>query len=99
MVEGNLSVWGVDAPKSKARQLMADLIAMGWQLDPNREQRPHPPTANEMCPLHPGCHAQNCRGCRADQLAGTESPARASGRRGDYTAGVKLARSQMEDQR
>jgi hypothetical protein len=32
--------------------------------------RPLPPKRGQDCPHHPGQHATNCGGCRADQLAG-----------------------------
>lgn len=70
MLEGRLRVWGVENPAGKARDYVNDLVEAGWIMSPEREQRPHPPTFDEMCRLHPGSHANDCRGCRADQIAG-----------------------------
>ena len=38
-----------------------------------------PPKADEVCPSHPASHRDNCAGCAADRLAGTESPTRPTG--------------------
>jgi len=75
-LEGRLGAWGVESPAGKAREFINDLIEWGWQMNPNYERRPHPPSPDQVCPHHPGGHRDACRGCRADQLAGDQPPVR-----------------------
>lgn len=54
---------------------------------PKEPVRPRsgPPRKSETCPVHPGSWADNCSGCRADQLAG------------DQTTGPNLRRPDVSD--
>lgn len=44
-----LREWGTPDPDAKAAEFIDSLVSRGWQMSPDREQRPRPPKPNESC--------------------------------------------------
>lgn len=51
--------WEVPEPASKAEGFIDDLVAQGWIMQPQREQRPQPPRREEACTTC-GRHLNSC---------------------------------------
>lgn len=77
-----------DTPK---RVLEAGPWWKAAEMNGTANATPTPPKRTEDCPSHPGGFKGNCRGCRADQLAGDKSPQPAP--KADSSTGAALCRS------
>jgi hypothetical protein len=82
---------GASSPETSANEFINDLIEWGWQMNPDRQRRPYPARPDEWCRIHAGGHRDDCRGCRADQLAGEKPSSYTTDPRRDCDTSTEVA--------